>query len=197
MDSVNSQSGDAHPSVEMLEEYAFKRLPEAATESVEEHLLLCGACQNKLREVDEYILLMKQATAARLVKPPLPASHWVGAMTVLAAIGIAVFLGLHRPEPVGPPQRVELVAFRGDDMAHAGAGRPIDLVIDAADLPGSSEYRIELVNASGQLISKGPAVGEGGRLCAHVTSGIKRGVYWVRLFTSAGVPLREFGLRAD
>ncbi len=108
MDSVDSQTGDAHPLVETLEEYAFKRLPEAATESLEEHLLVCAACQQKLREVDEYILLMKQATAARLEHPPLPASRlravpwgqWVAAaIAVLASIGVAIFLGLHRPEP--------------------------------------------------------------------------------------------------
>lgn len=52
-----------HPTTEAFEEYAFKRLSEADTEALEEHLLVCPECQTSLAEVDEYILLMKQATA--------------------------------------------------------------------------------------------------------------------------------------
>jgi hypothetical protein len=52
-----------HPTTEAFEEYAFKRLSEADTEALEEHLLVCPACQTLLADVDEYILLMKQATA--------------------------------------------------------------------------------------------------------------------------------------
>ncbi len=52
-----------HPTTEAFEEYAFKRLSEAETEALEEHLLVCPECQTSLAEVDEYILLMKQATA--------------------------------------------------------------------------------------------------------------------------------------
>jgi hypothetical protein len=52
-----------HPTTEAFEEYAFKRLSEADTEKLEEHLLVCEECQTSLAEVDEYILLMKQATA--------------------------------------------------------------------------------------------------------------------------------------
>ncbi len=195
---------NAHPSTETLEEYVFKRISERATECLEEHLLLCTACQTKLREVDEYILLMKQATAARLAHPRIPEIHgWmrvlVAAATMLAAIGLAILLGVHRREPAAAPAavQVELVAFRGEQMAHAGAGRPIDVVIDTTDLPGSNEYRVEVVNASGQLVWKGPAVAAEGRLSARLSEGLKRGVYWVRLSTSASELLREFGLRAD
>jgi hypothetical protein len=52
-----------HPTTEAFEEYAFKRLSEPDTEALEEHLLVCPECQTSLSEVDEYILLMKQATA--------------------------------------------------------------------------------------------------------------------------------------
>ena len=38
-----------------LENYALGRLPDARTASVEEHLLLCGACRGKLSEVDALI----------------------------------------------------------------------------------------------------------------------------------------------
>ena len=54
---------DEHPDADTLEEYAFGRLPEALSDNLEEHLLLCHRCQGALAEVDEYILLMKYATA--------------------------------------------------------------------------------------------------------------------------------------
>jgi hypothetical protein len=54
---------EGHPTTEAFEEYAFKRLSDADTEALEEHLLVCEECQTSLAEVDEYILLMKQATA--------------------------------------------------------------------------------------------------------------------------------------
>jgi hypothetical protein len=58
-----------HPTTEAFEEYAFKRLSEADTETLEEHLLVCPECQTSLAEVDEYILLMKQATARLQTDP--------------------------------------------------------------------------------------------------------------------------------
>ena len=55
-----------HPTTDAFEEYAFKRLSEADTEALEEHLLVCPECQTSLAEVDQYILLMKQATAGQI-----------------------------------------------------------------------------------------------------------------------------------
>lgn len=64
-------SKDVHPDVEIMEEYVFGRLSEAATENFEKHLLICRRCQTALAEVDEYILLMKEA-AARLERKTYP-----------------------------------------------------------------------------------------------------------------------------
>ena len=44
-----------------LEKYALGRLPEARTVSVEEHLLLCGTCRQKLSEVDALIEALRLA----------------------------------------------------------------------------------------------------------------------------------------
>jgi hypothetical protein len=63
MEAVFSVQG--HPAADTFEEYAFKRLSEADTEALEEHVLVCPECQASLAEVDDYILLMKQATADR------------------------------------------------------------------------------------------------------------------------------------
>lgn len=50
------------PTDDMLEEYSFERLAPKATEDLEEHLLICQSCQNRLKSIDEYIGVMKAAT---------------------------------------------------------------------------------------------------------------------------------------
>ena len=54
---------DVHADADTLEEYAFGRLPEAVSDALEEHLLICPRCQRAMADVDEYVLLMKYATA--------------------------------------------------------------------------------------------------------------------------------------
>jgi len=48
-----------HPSEDALEEYTFRRLPEAEVEALEEHLLTCGTCQESLAEIDQFTAAIK------------------------------------------------------------------------------------------------------------------------------------------
>jgi hypothetical protein len=48
-----------HPDEEVLEEYAFNRLPSSSLAQVEEHILLCPACQEAVLDADEFRALMK------------------------------------------------------------------------------------------------------------------------------------------
>jgi anti-sigma factor RsiW len=56
-----------------LETYALGRLSEEELQALEEHLLICPACQDLLAKVDEYIEVMKAAVCGdgrrRLAKP--------------------------------------------------------------------------------------------------------------------------------
>jgi hypothetical protein len=198
---VESESGfGPHPSWDGLEEYLFKRLSAEETEALEEHLLVCVPCQDKLHEVDEYILLMKQAAMLQRANPRvwgMRRSAWAGAAAAVAAMVVGAVLMVERMQPVAAPERIELQALRGaDDMAHASAGRPIQLMIDASDLPGSTDYKIVVVNTLGEPVWEGPAVAAQNRLSALVKS-LKHGVYWVRLSIATGQLLREFGLRVE
>jgi anti-sigma factor RsiW len=58
-----------HLTEEMLEEYCFNRLLETTKAAVEEHLLVCPACQEALQSLDEYISLMKAATQGYQATP--------------------------------------------------------------------------------------------------------------------------------
>jgi anti-sigma factor RsiW len=53
---------DDHISDETLERHAAgHKLPEAELAALEEHLLTCTACQDRLRHWEEYVAAMRQA----------------------------------------------------------------------------------------------------------------------------------------
>lgn len=205
----------AHLAEDALEEYAFNRLPEAELEAFEEHLLLCEPCQQRLQEVDEYIGAMKVGIAAHKAQPssafsipafraaPIPALRaaapmiWTTAcalLLLLTAPALMRMLG-RLPAQAAP---VELAAFRGtESMAQGPADRPLDLSIDAADLPVFAAYRITVVTSSGRSRWSGIAAAQSGRLLAHIPEHLPPGVYWVRLSAEPGELLREFGLRVQ
>jgi hypothetical protein len=95
-----------------------------------------------------------------------------------------------------PSATVKLIAFRGgdDDIARAPAGRPLDLVIDRTNLPPDVSYRAEVVSSSGLRIWSGSAHITEQNLSARLAIPLHSGVYWVRLYSSGGQLLREFGL---
>src|SRR5712692_4519645 len=134
-----------HPAEDTLEEYAFNRLTEAETAAVEEHILVCSACQKDLQDIDEYILLMKAATAEYAVHPSevkrglAVKATWAVAAAVLVVLmfvpGVVKAISRWRADPVSAPAAVVLAAFRGGDgatMSPGPAGRPLELSIDAA-----------------------------------------------------------------
>ena len=196
-----------HPAEETLEEYAFNRLTEARTAAVEEHILICSACQRTLQDIDEYILLMKAATAEYAVRPRVAGLGmatklaWAAATAgvfLLAVPGLMKAVGWWRAEPASMTAPVVLAAFRGGDdapISQGPAGRPLELSIDAADLPAVGAYRVEVVNATGQRAWSGAATVSNGTLSVQIPKGLKPGTHWVRLFAVEGNLLREFGLR--
>jgi anti-sigma factor RsiW len=50
-----------HISEDDLERYAMRSLPARDSERLEEHLLICHQCQDRLRETDAYVAAMKAA----------------------------------------------------------------------------------------------------------------------------------------
>ncbi len=65
----------AHLSEEMLEEYALGRLRGVALAWVEEHLLICADCRNRLEETEAFIQAARGA-ARRLREQPLDLIHY-------------------------------------------------------------------------------------------------------------------------
>src|ERR1019366_6721338 len=196
-----------HPTEDLLEEYSFGRVLEPALAPLEEHLLDCTLCQDRLLAVDEYTALMKAGMAAiereREVTEASPRFAIPGAPVVFAAAVMLVLVGVTigwRLQPSAAvasasTMTVQLTALRGGDgdgVARAPFGRPLDLTVDRTDLPAALAYRLEVVSSSGRPLWSGAARVEPRSLSARVTARLAPGLYWVRLY-SDGQLRREFG----
>ena len=59
---------DPHVDADDLERYSLGHSEEAAAARIEEHLLICQPCRDRLTQVDEYVRAMREA-AAKLRNP--------------------------------------------------------------------------------------------------------------------------------
>lgn len=200
-----------HPTEDLLEEYSFGRVLEPVLAPLEEHLLDCTLCQDRLLAVDEYTALMKAGIAAmereREGAGASPRFAIAGTPVVFAAAVILVLVGIAigwRLQPTAAvasasTMMVKLTALRGGDgdgLARAPFGHPLDLTVDRTDLPSTSAYRLEVVSSSGQRLWSGAAQVDPQSLSAHVTKRLAPGAYWVRLYSDEKLR-REFGLRVE
>jgi hypothetical protein len=200
----------SHPSEELLEEYVFHRLPEAAAAQIEEHLLLCPRCQDSVGDTDRFVSALRLAAKQ---PPEIKTAGWGWRKALEALPGLATNRGVVVPvfalailavlvvrrqvqAPLAPVT-VSLSSVRGlGPLASAPPGRPLFLSIEAPDLTPGSGYHVELVDASGGLIWKGAATASDGKLTVDVPEALSAGVYWVRLYGAHSDLLREFGLSA-
>lgn len=203
----------SHPTEALLEEYAFRRLPEKKTAAVEEHLLVCQSCQEALAGIDEFVLLMKAGTAAvapsafgerikrvwSTIWVPLfqPRMAWA-AGGALAALLLVLYVNVN-PQP---EVTAELKEYRGGEnpssdlyTAIAPARKPLVLQIVDTGLPASS-YRIDVVDVSGKQVWQGTAKRLNSKLQSSIAKGLPKGSYRVEVFSPAEL-LKQFGLRTE
>jgi hypothetical protein len=206
---------EGHPSEDVLEEYVLGRAEENVSARLEEHLLWCEPCRQALQETEAYVRSMRtvlaepapgaaaSTRAAQWLRSLLPLPQnlaWAGALAV-ALVVILVFRSSiferfpTRPEP---PAAVALSSFRGGAaMVNAPARRPLQLYIDLADVTTPCECRLEVVNGKGAREWTGGVSIASGQLMAQVPAKLTAGQYWVRLYSSGTILVREFGLRLE
>ena len=207
-----------HATEDGLERYSMGRLPEAEAEVLEEHLLVCAVCQERLTEADQYVCAVR-AAASKLrasefanrrgaatwspgffAKPALALP--LGAIFCLAIVWWAAPGWRAFPSAGAQPVAVLLETVRGGEPAagaSAPSGRPLVLETDLAGLPVSSAYDLKVIDQAGSQVERLRAAPEGGRLSARVSKGLGKGRYWVRLYSGEGATdlLREYALRVE
>jgi len=191
-----------HVQAEELELYCLGRLTEVRCAPLEEHLLWCEICRDRLTTTENYVAAMRQAglqwsaqaeDRAAEVTPIRPrGGSWPGRLApfLVAAIMVvcAVVWSSHRSHLATPPFAVELTAVRGAAPGPVPAGRRLLLELDLTGLSDGRPFAGEVVDRSGRRVAEF-AVGAPAPLQALAPGG-----YFVRIYKSSGELLREYAL---
>jgi hypothetical protein len=211
-----AQNNLEHPSDDALELYSLGRLGEPDLAQLEEHLLICPDCQDRLSETDLYVQTMREAVAEYRRRRPRPSPRSVRTgsglwgfpqlkpVWLVAVVGLMLLVAWRaqvqrRAAVVGPaPVAVVLQALRSLDSTAAPAATPLRLFLDVQGLPSLSEWRIEIVGTDGRQAGAFEGRAREGRLEVVLPRGLPAGQYWVRVSApeSPGEILREYGLLA-
>ncbi len=204
---------DRHAADATLEQYSLGMLSEREAAEVEEHVLICPSCQERLAETDAYVDAMRQAALklgtaappvwrhrldaiARLALRPLPLAAAVAGIAAILWLGGSLRL---TRAPALPPVSVFLAATRGGEaipVSRAPSGRALSLKLDTAGLPQVPACHVEIVNARGRAVFQSPARAASGTLTVEAPA-LGGGSYWVRLYDPQMILLREFGLEVE
>ena len=200
----------SHASDELLESYAMGSLAEPELGEVEEHLLACSHCQQQLKETDDYVAAMRDAAARLEQADELRRDFWTrisGAITVrrigwAMAIAALLMAGLslrftRSSSPQLDPLALFLEASRGSEVLHAPAGKPLMLSLDITGLPFLPAYEVEAVDAKGALQAQAHIVTAKAGVRLQLAQGLRRGNYFVRIYSPARELLREYGVQID
>jgi len=193
-----------HLKEEELEQYCLGRLAESRCARVEEHILLCASCRDRLTEADAFLAAMHQASrrcraaqAADQAASAAAAHWWSGCRPghlfpafAIAVVVICAAVWSGRPPSIAAPQpfAVQLTAVRGGATGgRAPAGRPLVLELDLTGLSGGQGLAGEVVDVTGHLTARF-AVKASTRLRP-----LPAGSYFVRIYRGSEL-LREYAL---
>ena len=201
------RKGD-HASDEALEQYAMHSLVEPQLGEIEEHLLVCSQCQRQLEEIDAYVSAMRSAAQQLHQEDESRKTYWTHVSRVLTFRGFgwgmavaalvlgAVALRVSSKRPVQPFSLV-LETSRGSRMQHAPAGRRLELSLDTQGLTSFSGYTLEVVDESARLQYQAQVTAEQSLVRVSLPAGLRRGTYFIRLYSPVRELLREYGLQID
>jgi len=183
-----------------IERYSMGTLPEPKAAELEEHLLICESCQQRLAREDAIRGHIRRAamrhrqtsqekeSGIRLF-PRLAMA--LAAVAVLLVVGAVAMRWSHVDGTRTPPFALKLEAMRGAGPgSKAPAGRSLAVEADLSGLPQANSYRLELVDSKGAAIWKGRAPK------ANIPA-LRPGMYFMRVYSDQGQLLREYGIEAS
>lgn len=196
-----------HALDEVLERYVRRQLQPSEVESLEEHLFVCDSCRQRLDDTETFLAAAKEA-AARVdskgnffLRPRFDLGRIAKPLFALAATAaITLFFVIPRPGTMtGDVQEAELHVSRGAETKAAATVRAntrLKLRIDVSELPAHRTYRVEIADASGEVVRKQVVQAPAATIDVTVDAPLSPGRYWVRLYSppDSDELLREFGL---
>lgn len=192
---VNAPESSRHLDADDIEKYSIGGISEESAAELEEHLLTCQACRDRVTESDRYVRAVQNAARqldrAGMVRQVSASHHWRMWALAAALLVLAVTAAVLRPWAGHPEVAVSLSAMRGADLtAKAPAGAVLVLHPDLTGIPASPPYRLQLVDAVGSTVWQGA-------FPAARVSPRRAGAYYLRLYSSGGELLREYGLTVE
>jgi hypothetical protein len=197
-----------HGTDDQLEEYVLGRLPRPDLPALEEHLIICASCRDRLDSMEAFAVGMKEAlgTSEAVLKPASPWPGWfaglrqqplrqpaffiaLGSIALIAAVSFFSNAGTR----FAPVATLKLTASRGG-MPLTGPARELDLTLSDAPREEGA-LRVEVVNATGQAMWSGMAGASAAGIQVKAGRQFGPGDYFVRLYSASGKMLREYGFR--
>jgi hypothetical protein len=198
-----------HPSEDALERFLLNQSEEEELEIVETHVLACESCVTRLETLELNLEATKIALkeylaeqAAKVAQPVPGRAGWFSWLTVprmsfagaaLAACAITITLA-------SVPRQATLVANRGADTTVVSEWIPLDLHLDARDLP-VGPLSVQVIDSQGNQVWQGEATAHKDVLKVQVGRLKSVGEYFVRVYSPAASDakselLREYSLQA-
>ncbi len=210
------RAATAHPSGDVLENYALGRLVEPELGHVETHLFVCHSCQDALIETDEYVSVMKSALAEPLPEAESWSTRWAafaGRFTdslriprtvpvycaALATLSLMAVLSQGYVPGQAEGTAITLRSVRGGveaTRAQGPAAPHLRLRIESPYLSPDQALEARIVDAGGKQTWAGrPLFHHDTGYVMQVDSELGAGTYWVRLYDSQQRLLQEYGLQ--
>jgi hypothetical protein len=193
---------DFHGTDDQLELYARGRLPESELPVLEEHLMICTNCREKLDEIGDFALGMQEASSKSAAPQPTRVDGGLASFfrrpvfsMALAFVALIVVMGVfaNGRSQFAPSASLQLTATRGE-MPLAVAAREFDVTLSDGPRDGGP-FRIEVLTATGTSAWTGLAESGPAGVQFKLTQRLPQGDYFVRLYSVSGQTLREYGFR--
>jgi hypothetical protein len=195
--------GESQDSDDRLELYALGRLPAPEVENVEEHLLICDFCRDRLDELAAFAFSAREAL--KEAPPNTVSSVWrkwfpnTGiwrlslAMAATAAV-LMLAIGMYRVqqrEPLAPVAALHLTAVRSALIPVAAPSRELD--IDFTDARDAAQ--VIVLNAQGSTVWTGVVIHGPTDTRVRIQTALPEGEYFARAYAGDGTIIYEYAFR--
>lgn len=193
-----------HTTDDQLEAYALRQLAisdQSEMDALEEHLIVCSNCRDRLDGVEAFTSGMNgafRANSAITVSKQTRVSSWLQwprisyALSLLTLILIISLFSSKQPR-LAPAAYLQLTAIRGE-MPSTPPARELDLTLLDPPAGGHVSHAI-IVNSAGRPVWNGIAQRTAAGLEVKEQPRLKRGYYFLRLYGASGEVVREYGFR--